>query len=48
VLYQGLRREELCKLTVRDAKHVRRGVTYLKVSGKGDKTRYVELHPGTN
>jgi site-specific recombinase XerD len=48
LLYHGLRREELCKLTVRDAKHVRRGVTYLKVSGKGDKTRYVELHPGTN
>ena len=27
LLYHGLRREELCKLTVHDAKHVRRGVT---------------------
>jgi hypothetical protein len=26
----------------------RRGVAYLMVSGKGDKIRYVELHPGTN
>ena len=35
---------ELCKLTVRDARHERRGVPHLKVSGKGEKTRYVPLH----
>jgi site-specific recombinase XerC len=36
----ALRREELCKLTVKDFKHERRGVPHLKVSGKGGKTRY--------
>lgn len=45
LLYHGLRREELCKLSVRDAKHQRRGVLHLKVSGKGGKTRFVPLHP---
>jgi integrase/recombinase XerD len=44
LLYHALRREELCKLTVRDARHERRGVPHLKVSGKGEKTRYVPLH----
>jgi len=44
LLYHALRREELCKLTVRDFKHERSGVLYLKVSGKGEKTRYVPLH----
>jgi integrase len=44
LLYHALRREELCKLRVRDFKHERRGVTHLKVSGKGEKTRYVPLH----
>ena len=48
LLFHGLRREELCKLKVRDFKHVRKGVPYLKVHGKGGKIRYVELHPGTN
>jgi integrase/recombinase XerD len=33
LLYHALRREELCKLTVRDYKHERRGVPHLKVSG---------------
>ena len=41
LLYHALRREELCK-------HARRGVPHLKVSGKGEKTRYLPLHPGTN
>jgi integrase/recombinase XerD len=45
LLYHALRREELCKLSVKDFKHERRGVAHLKVSGKGEKTRYVPLHP---
>ena len=44
LLYHALRREELCKLTVKDLQE-RRGVAHLKVSGKGSKTRYVPLHP---
>jgi integrase/recombinase XerD len=48
LLYHALRREELCKLKVRDFRHARRGVPHLKVSGKGEKTRYLPLHPGTN
>jgi site-specific recombinase XerD len=45
LLYHALRRDELCKLKVKDFKHERRGVPHLKVSGKGGKTRYVPLHP---
>jgi integrase/recombinase XerD len=45
LLYHALRRDELCKLTVKDFRHGRRGVPHLKVSGKGGKTRYVPLHP---
>src|SRR5271167_4549107 len=41
-------REELCKLKVKDFRHARKGVPHLKVSGKGGKTRYLPLHPGTN
>jgi integrase/recombinase XerD len=48
LLYHALRREELCKLKVKDFKHERRGVAHLKVSGKGEKTRYVPLHPGAS
>jgi site-specific recombinase XerD len=48
LLYHALRREELCKLKVRDFRHARRGVLHLNVSGKGEKTRYLPLHPGTN
>jgi site-specific recombinase XerD len=48
LLYHALRREELCKLTVKDFKHERRGVAHLRVSGKGEKTRYVPLHPATS
>ena len=48
LLYHALRRDELCKLKVKDFKHARRGVPHLKVSGKGDKTRYLPLHPGTH
>jgi integrase len=48
LLYQALRREELCKLKVKDFRHARRGVPHLNISGKGDKARYLPLHPGTN
>jgi integrase/recombinase XerD len=48
LLFHALRREELCKLKVRDFRHARKGMPHLKVSGKGGKTRYVPLHPGTN
>ena len=45
-LYHGLRREELCNLKVRDITQ-RRGVAHLRVHGKGNKLRYIPLHPGT-
>lgn len=48
LLYHALRRDELCKLKVKDFKHERRGVPHLKVSGKGGKTRYVPLHPAAS
>jgi len=48
LLFHALRRDELCKLKVRDFRHARKGVPHLKVSGKGGKTRWLPLHPGTN
>ena len=45
LLYHALRREEICKLRVKDFRFERRGVPHLKISGKGGKTRYVPLHP---
>src|ERR1700749_2463704 len=48
LLFHALRREELCKLKVKDFRHARKGVPHLKVSGKGGKTRYLPLHPGTH
>jgi integrase/recombinase XerD len=48
LLFHALRREELCKLKVRDVRHARKGAPHLKVSGKGGKTRYVPLHSCTN
>jgi integrase/recombinase XerD len=48
LLFHALRRDELCKLKVKDFRHARKGVPHLKVSGKGGKTRYLPLHPGTN
>jgi integrase len=48
LLFHALRREELCKLKVKDFRQARRGVPHIKVSGKGEKTRYLPLHPGTN
>ncbi|MBN3785565.1 tyrosine-type recombinase/integrase [Burkholderia sp. Ac-20353] len=46
LLYHGLRREEVCRLLVRDV-HARRGVLHLRVHGKGNKLRDLPLHPGT-
>jgi integrase/recombinase XerD len=48
LLFHALRREELCKLKVKDFNQLRRGVPHLKIIGKGEKTRYLPLHPGTN
>jgi site-specific recombinase XerD len=48
LLFHALRREELCKLKVKDFQQARKGVPHLKISGKGGKTRYVPLHPGTH
>ena len=48
LLFHALRREELTKLKVKDFNQARRGVPHLKVSGKGEKTRYLLLHPGSN
>lgn len=48
LLYHALRREELCKLTIKDFRHQRRGVPHLQVSGKGGKTRYLPLHPAAS
>lgn len=45
LLYHGLRREEVCRLTVKDTRQQRRGVVHLRVLGKGGKTRFVPLHP---
>ncbi|MDH5409190.1 MAG: tyrosine-type recombinase/integrase, partial [Gammaproteobacteria bacterium] len=48
LLYHALRRDELCRLKVKDFKQERRGVPHLKVSGKGGKMRYVPLHPAAS
>jgi integrase len=45
-IYHSLRREELCRLKIKDI-HPRRGVPHLRVHGKGNKTRYIPLHAGT-
>ena len=47
LLFHALRRDELCRLTVRDARQQRRGVPHLVVTGKGSKLRYIPLHAGT-
>lgn len=44
LLYHGIRREELCLLKIRDMQ-TRQGVMHLKIHGKGDKIRYVPMHP---
>jgi site-specific recombinase XerD len=42
LLYHGLRREDLCKLRVRDLQQ-REGVLHFRVHGKGDKVRYIPV-----
>ena len=42
----GLRREELCQLKIKDT-HPLRGVQHLRVHDKGNKTRDIPLHAGT-
>jgi site-specific recombinase XerD len=44
LLYHGIRREELCNLRVRDMQS-RQGVMHFRIKGKGDKTRFVPVHP---
>lgn len=42
LLYHGLRREELCKLKVRDLQQ-REGILHLRVDGKGSKIRFIPV-----
>ena len=44
LLYHGLRRDELCRLRIRDL-HRREGVPHFRVHGKGGKLRYVPVTP---
>lgn len=46
LLFHGLRRAELCSLSVADLQE-RRGVQHFRVKGKGGKTRFVAVHPHT-
>ena len=44
LLYHGIRREELCKLCLGDIQ-TRQGVVHFRIEGKGDKIRFVPVHP---
>ena len=44
LFFHALRRAELCAIRVRDIRD-RRGVKHFKVHGKGEKLRYVPVHP---
>ena len=44
LLYHGLRREELCKLKIKDIE-TRQGIPHFRVLGKRDRIRYVPIHP---
>ena len=46
LLYHGLRKDELCRLRVRDLQQ-RGGVPHFRVEGKGSKIRYIPAHPKT-
>ncbi|PXW80380.1 site-specific recombinase XerD [Nitrosomonas sp. Nm84] len=48
LLYHALRRDELCRLKVKDFKQERCGVPHMKISGKGGKTLYLPLHPAAS
>jgi site-specific recombinase XerD len=43
LLYHGIRREELCRLRVKDIQN-RQGVDHFRVKGKRDKIRFVPVH----
>jgi len=43
-LFHALRRSELCNLKIKDMLE-REGIKQLKILGKGEKERYVPLHP---
>jgi integrase/recombinase XerD len=43
LLYHGIRREELCRLRVRDIQS-RQGVVHFRIKGKRDKIRFVPVH----
>jgi len=45
-LFHALRRSELCQLRLMDIQE-RDGIKQFKVHGKGDKERYVPIHPST-
>ncbi len=47
LLFHGLRREEVCKLRVKDFGQQRRGVVHMLIFGKGGKQRYIPIHPET-
>ena len=44
LLYHGIRREELCKLRIGDIQ-TRQGVMHFRIEGKGEKIRFVPVHP---
>ena len=46
LFYHALRREELCRLRIKDI-HERRDVKHLRIYGKGEKLRHVPLHPAS-
>ena len=43
LLYHGIRREELCRLRVKDL-HSRQGVMHFRVKGKRDKVRFIPVN----
>src|SRR5690606_16325463 len=44
LLYHALRRSELCDLCVKDYMP-RRGIPHFEIRGKGQKIRYIPVHP---
>lgn len=44
LLYHGIRREELCKLKVKDIQS-REGVSHFMINGKGGKIRFIPVNP---
>jgi integrase/recombinase XerD len=46
-LYHALRRSELCQLRLKDLQE-REGIKQFKVLGKGEKERYIPIHPSAS